>query len=180
MKKKTIALMFICSFAVTSLCGCVAQNGEPNDKSTVSIETGTPANEYEKVSIYLPDENAEHLIKKEVQIEKNNEPMVELVQALVTENALPAETEVEKWSVSKDDAPAVMLDLNKAFADGILNMGTSGETMMLGRLVNTIWDYFKPASLTLTVDGAPLETGHNIYDKPFTAPVDITVQTSME
>lgn len=170
--KKT-ALLLACSLTVISLCGCMPKNGEPdNNKSVVTTEPNNPATEYQKVRIYLPDENSENLIEKEVQIEKNDEPMVELVQALVTEKALPAGTEVEKWSVSKDDAPAVILDLNSAFAEGIQKTGTSGETLMLSSLVNTIWDYFNPASLTLTVDGEPLQTGHNIYDEPFNAPMD--------
>lgn len=171
MKKRTVALVIACTLTITS--GCMPQNGEP-DNSTIDIQTTTPATEYEKVSIYLPDENAQNLVSKEVQIEKNDEPMVELVQALVTEKALPAGTEVEKWSVSKDDAPAVILDLNKAFADGILNSGSTGELMMLGSLINTVWEYFEPASITLTVDGEPLETGHNIYDTPFTSPISLT------
>ena len=171
MKKRTVALVIACTLTITS--GCMPQNGEP-DNSTVDIQTTTPATEYEKVYIYLPDENTQNLVSKEVQIEKNDEPMVELVQALVTEKALPAGTEVEKWSVSKDDAPAVILDLNKAFADGILNSGSTGELMMLGSLINTVWEYFEPASITLTVDGEPLETGHNIYDTPFTSPISLT------
>lgn len=171
MKKRTMALVIACTLTITS--GCMPQNGEPN-KSVVDIQTTTPATEYQKVSIYLPDENGQNLISKEVQIEKNDEPMVELVQALVTEKALPIGTEVEKWSVSKDDAPAVTLDLNTAFAEGILNAGSTGETIMLGSLINTVWEYFKPASITLTIDGKPLETGHNIYDTPFTSPISLT------
>ncbi len=178
MKKKTMALVIACTLTITS--GCMPQNGEPNKSNVVDTQTTTPATEYQKAVIYLPDENGQSLIGKEVQIEKNNEPMVELVQALVTEKALPAGTEVEKWSVSKDDAPAVTLDLNTAFADGILNTGSTGETIMLGSLINTVWEYFKPASLTLTVDGQPLETGHNIYDEPFNAPMDITIHDSIE
>ena len=42
--------------------------------------------------------------------------------------------------------------------------------MILASLVNTLWAYYEPAELVLTVDGDPLETGHNIYDQPFTAP----------
>ena len=61
-----------------------------------------------------------------------------------------------------------------AFAEGILNTGSTGETIVLGSLINTIWDYFKPASITLNVDGEPLETGHNIYDTPFTSPISLT------
>lgn len=169
MKKQTTALFLMCSLILTPLTACSSQNNNiSNDNPTVNIQK--PAVEYQKVKIYLPNDNADGLNEKEVQIEKNDEPMVELVQALVTAKALPDGTEVEKWSVSDDDEPAVTLDLNDAFAEGIQNTGTSGEDMMLASLVNTIWEYFKPASITITINGKPLETGHNIYDTPFTEP----------
>lgn len=170
MNKKTTALLLVCGLTITSLVGCMPQNGKTGDDSSVHIQSNIPSKEYEKVTICLPDENGENFIEKEVQIEKNDEPMVELVQALVTEKALPEGSEVEHWSVSKDDAPAVMVDFNEKFAEGVLNTGTTGERMMLGSLINTVWAYFKPASFTITVNGEPLETGHNIYDEPFTQP----------
>ncbi len=58
-------------------------------------------------------------------------PVEELVQALVGEGALPAGSEVKKWSSDEADPPALKLDLNAAFADGILNQGTAGETLIL-------------------------------------------------
>lgn len=169
MKKQTTALLLMCSLMLTPLTACSSITGNnSDDKPTVNIQK--PAAEYQKVKIFLPNNSADGLNEKEVQIEKNDEPMVELVQALVTAKALPAGTEVEKWNVSDDDAPAVTLDLNDAFAEGIQKTGTSGEDMMLASLINTIWEYFKPASVTITVNGEPLETGHNIYDTPFTQP----------
>ena len=40
--------------------------------------------------------------------------------------------------------------------------------MLLGSLVNTMLTCYNAKTLTLTVDGAVLETGHNVYDTPFT------------
>ena len=62
----------------------------------------------------------------------------------------------------------ILLDVFQAFGDAAASTGTAGETMLLGSLVNTMLTYYNAETLTLTVDGAVLETGHNVYDTPFT------------
>ena len=62
----------------------------------------------------------------------------------------------------------IFLDVSQAFGDAASTPGTAGETMLLGSLVNTMLTYYNAETLTLTVDGAVLETGHNVYDTPFT------------
>ena len=56
--------------------------------------------------------------------------------------------------------------MNESFVENIRRLGTSGEYMMLGCLVNTILDNTGCRYVVLTVDGEWLETGHNIYDFP--------------
>lgn len=170
MKNQKHALIFACSFTFLLISGCTQQNSSGYGSDFIMVQHNSPSTEYEKVKIYLPNANTQKVEEKEVQIEKNNEPMVELVQALVTEKALPQGTEVEKYSISKDDIPAITIDFNKDFADGLKNTGTTGENLMLESLLQTIWSYFTPASLSITVNGNVLETGHNIYDQPFTNP----------
>ena len=61
------------------------------------------------------------------------------------------------------------LDINRAFADRIRSFGTSGELLTVAAVVNTALDAVGEAeSVLLTENGAPLETGHNIYSEPIT------------
>ncbi len=164
MKKKMAALLL--AFGV--LAGCAPQ-GQQEPVSSQAGSSAAPEAQYEQVTLYLPNENADGMVEESAKIEVTDSAgkVEDMVQALVSGGALPEGTETlaVNW---KDDCLSV--DLNQAFADGIQNSGTAGETMILASLVNTLWAYYEPAELVLTVDGDPLETGHNIYDQPFTAP----------
>ena len=56
--------------------------------------------------------------------------------------------------------------LSRDFWQQVCSMGTAGEYMLLGSVVNTLLDAFSADSVTITVDGGTPETGHNIYDYP--------------
>ncbi|MDR3767152.1 MAG: GerMN domain-containing protein [Butyricicoccus sp.] len=167
MKKRMMAIVLALGLLTVSGCRSAAAPGASSSGETSAVETV----EYEEVTLYVPNSTADGLDEKTVQVEKTDLPIEELVQALVGEGALPAGTEVREWLSDEADPPAFKLDLNETFAEGILNQGTAGETLMLASLVNTVWAYFTPAELTVTADGKPIETGHNIYDTPFTSPM---------
>ena len=56
------------------------------------------------------------------------------------------------------------LNLSEDFGTWLSSMGTSGETMVMGSLVNTFLDAYDASAIKVTVDGAVLETGHQVYD----------------
>ena len=121
----------------------------------------------QSVIVYLPDEFAENLLPTEVEImpAAADDPLVhvaELIHTLVENHALPEGSEI----LSVELGEPVKLDMNAAFGDGMMSTGTTGEMLYLGALVNTVLDYADAESILLTVEGAPLETGHNIYDEP--------------
>ena len=58
------------------------------------------------------------------------------------------------------------LDLSKEFAEDVASCGTAGEYIKVGSVVNTFIDAFGVDTLTITIEGKPLETGHTIYDGP--------------
>jgi len=60
------------------------------------------------------------------------------------------------------------IDFNRSFADLICSMGTAGELMITGSVVNTFLSAFQAESVYFTVDGEILESGHVIYDFPLT------------
>lgn len=168
--KKMIALLL----AAGLLAGCTPQ-GQDQPRSSGAVSSVPAPVQYEQVTLFLPNETAEGQTTKTVQIEQTEKPAVELVQALEIEGALPEGTEVldvrqtkSGGSVDQQDRMQLSVDLNKAFEEGIQKTGTTGEAMILASLVNTLWAYYEPAEIVLTVEGQPLETGHNIYEKPFT------------
>ena len=84
------------------------------------------------------------------------------MDALAAQEALPEGSAV----LSAEEGDPVKLDMNAAFGEGMMSTGTTGEILYLGALVNTVLDYTGAKHVELTVEGAPLETGHNLYDYP--------------
>lgn len=170
MKKRMIVLLL----ALSLLGGCTSQaapGGDFSQETASSEQAEQKQTEYEQVALYLPAEDADGLNEKTVQMEKTGDPLAGLVQALTDEGALPEGTAVTSWSMEETDPPALTVDLNDAFAKAIVSQGTAGETMIIASLVNTIWAYYEPASLTLTANGQTIVTGHNEYNQPFTSPM---------
>lgn len=136
-----------------------------------------------EATLYLPNDNADGFETVTETVQANPQG---LVDALIAHDALPegvtvndfrmedngtetAEGEGDDASVSYTPSDSqIFLDVSQAFGDAASTTGTAGETMLLGSLVNTMLTYYNAETLTLTVDGAVLETGHNVYDTPFT------------
>lgn len=114
-------------------------------------------------TLYLPDENAEGFDKQEVQTGVINADAVlaELQAAgVLSDNIL-----INAFGA---DGSQLNIDFNAAFADLVNSMGTSGERMIIGSVVNTYLSAFQAESVYFTVNGEVLESGHVVYDFPIT------------
>lgn len=136
-----------------------------------------------EAKLYLPNENADGFDTVTETIKANPQGIVD---ALIAHKALPEGVTVNDFRMENDGAETtdgegddatvsytpgdshIFLDLSQSFADAAGSTGTAGEQMLLGSLVNTMLTYYSAVDLTLTIDGAVLETGHNVYDTPFT------------
>ena len=83
-------------------------------------------------------------------------------------NGLLFENGAAFHTVTVDEAGHIQADLNDAFAAQVRSFGTSGEYYLVGGVVNTLLDIYDGADVTLTVNGAPLESGHAVYDTALT------------
>ena len=83
-------------------------------------------------------------------------------------NGLLFENGAAFHTVTVDEAGHIKADLNDAFAAQVRSFGTSGEYYLVGGVVNTLLDVYDGADVTLTVNGAPLESGHAVYDTALT------------
>ena len=111
--------------------------------------------------MYLSDDAAEHFVVRQEKAEAVDENTV--FAALKAAGVIPEETKLLSFA---NDGGALTLDMSGEFAAHVNTLGTSGEYMALGSVVNTYLTAFGADTLTLLSDGAPLETGHNVYDQP--------------
>lgn len=158
MKKIFIILTSIFLILCVAACGTLrpAEPGElPADNAEQSAEPSV------KLSIYVSDENAEHFLKQETAVDTLDENTV--FAALVSAGVIPEGTELLDFA---QNGQALTLDLSADYAAYIQTLGTSGEYMALGCLVNTYLTAFGADTVSITVNGTPLESGHAIYDTP--------------
>jgi len=126
----------------------------PSESSTPETESGV------YVDIFHGDENAEKLLSES-----------RLLKELSPQDILDALTDIGVFSdvvtansFTIDNYNVIHLDLDEAFSRQISAMGTSGEYIMMGSLVNSFIKAFEADGMSITVNGSVLETGHNIYD----------------
>ena len=146
-----------------------ADNRDVNDPTPVTTpaeieqiapeETLEPTPQPLSYSIYVPNDNADGFITETVRTEEISAEAV--LTALTERNVLPDTVSLNRFSI---DGGLITLDFNQAFADAVCSMGTGGELMIVGSVVNTFLDAFQAESVYFTVDDQILESGHTLYD----------------
>ena len=152
---KRMAFLFI--FCLL-LAGCAPSRTAPQAvPSTAAQEETTSAPAQMRITLYLPNDNADGFVTREVTLprEAPQDTMEQLVQA----GALPEGVRV----LSMEGG---VLDLSSEFLTFLNTMGTSGEYVVMGSVVNTYLTAFGLDRITITVEGNVPETGHSIYDEP--------------
>ena len=128
------------------------------------VTSGGPDMSGVRVTLYVGNDNADGLEQTDAYLDALTPE--NLVDALISAGGIPKGTKVLSFDRSADGMQ-LTLNLSKAFATGVGRMGTAGESVMLGSLVNTFLDAYDAQILVLQIEGKPLETGHNVYEEPF-------------
>lgn len=122
-------------------------------------EKATEPNQLLSYSIYVPNHNADGFDLETIRTEEISSKTV--LNELKKRSVLPDTVSIHHFNI---DNGLITLDFNQAFADVVCSMGTSGELMIIGSVVNTFLDAFQAEYVYFTVDGQILESGHTIYD----------------
>ena len=154
MKKILCVLLAIMLVAGLAACGESASATQPT-----TMPTEAPTEPPVSYTLYLPNDNADGLNEETVQTQILFPETV--LAELKKRNVLPDGVAMNRFDV-KDGQ--ITIDFNQAFADAVCAMGTSGELMIMGSVVNTFLDAFQAESAYFTVDGQILESGHVVYD----------------
>lgn len=165
MKKLLLACMsLVLCFGLLS--GCTKKDDPTTPPVNEGEEAESPEGETgEETEVpftaYVSDADAMYLETKEMQAEADTAQAI--VKALAEAGAIPEGSEVLSCD---QEEKLLVLDMNKAFGEGMQKTGTTGEYLYMGSLVNTLLTHFDATSLLLTVEGKTLETGHSSYDQP--------------
>ena len=167
---KRILMILMCSLMLTA---CAAKDNttptetDPTETTahetqettieTLSTEESTEA-EGTTFTVYTPNENLDGFFTTEFQGDKEN-----VVDVLISAGVLTEDVKVN--SITREEA-TIHVDFNSAFADLINTMGTTGEGMIMGCVVNTFLSAHGAETMMITVDGEVLESGHVVYDFP--------------
>lgn len=139
-----------------------AQSSVPEPAETPA-EPSSAAPE-QRYQIYLPNENADGFDIQTLYVAEITGESV--LKELQKHNVLPDDMVLNYLEVG---GTQLNLDFNQAFADLICSMGTSGEAMIVGSVVNTYLSAFQSLQVErvfFTIEGNILESGHVVYDFP--------------
>lgn len=131
--------------------------------STATAEP-TPT-EIIRYTVYSPNENADgfYVNVMEWQIHGESDYQPTILEAWIELHVLT--NDVEILSMNREDSH-ITIDFNHAFKDLVCTMGTSGERMIIGSVVNTLIANYGVETVSITVEGEIWESGHVIYDFP--------------
>lgn len=118
----------------------------------------------QKIIYYRPNENADGLIQEETELEEVSADVI--IAILIGDRTIPEDVSVLDFAETEVDGEAALnLDLSFEFQKYIMGMGTAGENVVMGSLVNSFLDTFEAEKILITCEGQTLESGHVIYDK---------------
>lgn len=135
-----------------------AEKAEGTTKETESEES-----QEEQLTLYLPNENADGWNVTKNQIEQITPDII--IGQLVGAGAIPDSVTVVSFGKDQGEKGLILkLDLSSNFAEGLLNMGTAGEYLTMGSVVNSFLDTYQADGIEITAGGTVIETGHTSFE----------------
>ncbi|MDI9589778.1 MAG: GerMN domain-containing protein [Acidobacteriota bacterium] len=168
MKRIVIPVVLAISIALTGCATCNdPSRGDEGKQSVTSQKTDHDAQptkpETFQLTVYHPNETVDGFDEKTVEVTSIDEQVI--VEQLILAGVLPVDTSVNSI---ESEAGQLRVDFNSKFRDAVSGVGTAGEYVNIGSVVNTFLVAYDAKEILITVDGEVLESGHNIYDSPLT------------
>lgn len=171
--KKNICYTFLLSFIICVLCsGCAKKNAElspPENAKEQRIQSDDiipsseePSDEPFPILLYYANDTSDGFLTEVVQLERF-EPE-QIIEQLAEHGVFPFEVTLLDFEEQiTEDSAILLIDLSSDFQDYVTSMGSSREYLTLGCLSNTFLTAYQADRIQLTIEGNPLETGHNEY-----------------
>ena len=139
------------------------QDSEAEKKEDITKETESEKSQEEQLTLYLPNENADGWNVTKNQIEQVTPDII--IGQLVGAGAIPDSVTVVSFGEDQGENGLILkLDLSSNFVEGLLNMGTAGEYLTMGSVVNSFLDTYQADGIEITAGGNVIETGHTSFE----------------
>ena len=139
------------------------KDSEAEKKEDTTKETESEKSQEEQLTLYLPNENADGWNVTKNQIEQVTPDII--IGQLVGAGAIPDSVTVVSFGEDQGENGLILkLDLSSNFAEGRLNMGTAGEYLTMGAVVNSFLDTYQADGIEITAGGTVIETGHTSFE----------------
>lgn len=134
---------------------------DENPEELLQIAEISP--EKKQVEIFFGNENGDGIISEVVEMEPVTATKV--LGELTKKNIVSADSRVIGLSKqTKDGKIHLKLNMSKEFGEYVSMMGTSGEYIVVGSLVNTFLKAYDAEDVLILIEGEPFETGHQLYE----------------
>ena len=139
------------------------KDSEAEKKEDITKETESEKSQEEQLTLYLPNENADGWNVTKNQIEQVTPDII--IGQLVGAGAIPGSVTVVSFGEDQGENGLILkLDLSSNFVEGLLNMGTAGEYLTMGAVVNSFLDTYQADGIEITAGGNVIETGHTSFE----------------
>ncbi len=153
---KKVTALLTAAILLLNLSAC---QGKDETKDTAGAETTQAV--METVTYFHGDDTAERILSETAEISQCT-PQA-LMDLLSDKGVLPEKVTVRSCQTEDD---VLTLDLSREFAQAAQSLGTAGEYVLMGSVVNTFLTAFEADSMYILVEGKVLSTGHDVYDYP--------------
>ena len=132
------------------------QNEQQNDQADQKEQmTDEPADTARQVSVYYVDDQTAEIVSKSVEVHDE----YDIWNALKGSGILTDDCELLSLTVNEAEKK-MDLDFNSAVGDRVRSMGTTGETEIVGCIINTYLEAYGCEGIRLTEEGQAFVTSH--------------------
>ena len=129
--------------------------GNQEDPDDISEDPAGDNPQPRTVTVYYVDDQTAEVTGKSVEIQDE----YDIWNALIESGILTEECELLSLNVNEAEKK-MDLDFNSATGDRIRSMGTTGETQIIGCIINTYLEAYGCEGIRLTEEGQALVTSH--------------------
>ena len=139
------------------------ENGESEGQAEDLLEIAEVAQEKKQVEIFYGNEDGDRILSEVIEMESVTAAKV--MQQLVKKEVVSAEAKVLGITKQTQDGKIrLKLNMSKEFGEFVSTMGSSGEYIIVGSLVNTFLRVYDADDVLILIEGETFETGPQTYE----------------